>query len=137
MSGRRCRRTFGPFEIPGLVDAWVSDPAGSTDRRFVGNVIVLSGSRQAALDRIREHYGGRVCVLERDGPTAAELEAVPNEVIDSDAEAVLGKIQEGHVDERRGVVVTTVWVADRTPVDYAERRWGGQVELRGLLRPIG
>jgi hypothetical protein len=89
----------------------------------------------ATVARIREHYGGPLCVIERDGPTAAELAAARDEVMDQDARAVLGPIQGSVTDERRAVVVASVWVADEAAVDYAAQRWGDLVELRGLLRP--
>lgn len=123
------------FDSQDLVAAWVSDPAGDWDGAFVGNVVVVPGAAPAAVARIREHYAGPLCVIERDAPTAAELAAVRDEVIDENAHAVLGPIQGSITDERRGVLVATVWVADEAAVDYAEQRWGDLVELRGLLRP--
>jgi hypothetical protein len=127
---------FGSFEIPALVDAWVSDPDGQWDGPFVGNVIVLPGTRRAAMERIRAHYAGPVCIVERDGPTSAQLEAVQNQMVDADAKAALGEIQAAHADGRRGAVVATVWVADQRALDYAKQRWGELVELRGILRPV-
>lgn len=86
--------------------------------------------------RIREHYAGPVCVIERDGPMAADLTAVRDELIDEDARAVLGPVQGTVTDERRGVVVASVWVLDEKAMDYAAQRWGALAELRGLLRPV-
>jgi hypothetical protein len=123
------------FDSRSFVAAWVSDPAGDWDGPFVGSVIVLPGAAPATVARIREHYGGPLCVIERDGPTAAELAAARDEVMDQDARAVLGPIQGSVTDERRAVVVASVWVADEAAVDYAAQRWGDLVELRGLLRP--
>jgi hypothetical protein len=125
----------GPFEIPGLVAAWVSDPAGDGDGSFVGNVVVVPGAAPAALARIREHYAGPLWVVERDVPTADELTSVRDELLDGSARVALGQPQDVLTDERRGVVVVTVWVADEAAVAYAERRWGDLVQLDGLLRP--
>jgi hypothetical protein len=45
------------------------------------------------------------------------------------------RAQNTFTDERRAVVVASVWVADEAEVGYAAQRWGDLVELRGLLRP--
>ena len=124
------------FELSDLVAVWVSDPAGDWDGPFVGNVVVSPGGGQAALDRIRQHYGGPVCVVERDAPTAAELVAVQEEVSDDEARSALGPIQGAGTDERRSLVHVTVWLADQAAVAYAEQRWGELVELRSLLQPV-
>ena len=126
---------YGPFEIPDLVAAWVSDPAGDWDGPFVGNVVVLPGAAPAAVARIREHYGGPLCVVERDAPTADELASVRDELLDGPARAALGPVQDAFTDERAGVVVATVWLADEAAVAYAARRWGDLVQLHGLLQP--
>lgn len=126
---------YGPFEIPDLVAAWASQPDAERNESFVGNVLVLPGSRQTAVRHIREHYAGPLCVVERDGPTSAELAAVQDEVTGTDARAVLGQIETASTDERRGVVVATVWVADQRSLDYVDERWGDLVELQGLLHP--
>ena len=114
---------YGPFEIPDLVAAWVSDPAGDWDGPFIGNVIVLPGAAPAATAVIREHYGGPLCVVERDAPTADELASVRDEVLDGPARAALGPVQT-FTDEQRGIVEVTVWVADDAAVAYTEQRWG-------------
>jgi hypothetical protein len=85
-----------------------------------------------ALARIREHYAGPLCVIERDGPTTADLAAVRDELIDEDTRSVLGAVEGTVTDERRGVVVATVWVADENAKDYAAQRWGA---LAGASRP--
>ena len=126
----------GSFDSRELVAAWVSDPAGDGGGRFVGNVVVVPGAAQAAMARIREHYAGPLCVVERDGPTAAELAAVQDELTDEDAHGVLGTILITATDERRGVVMASIWVVDEAAVEYADQRWGDLVELRGLLRPV-
>ena len=127
---------FGPFEIPDLVAAWVSDPAGPWEGPFVGSVIVLPGARLAAVDQIRTHYAGPLCVVERDAPTPAELARVQSDLSDGASRQALGEIQVTSVVERRGVVVADVWVADQEALDYARDHWGGLVELRGLLRLV-
>lgn len=127
---------YGPFEIPDLVAAWVSDPAGEWDGAFVASVVVLPGAGQRAVDRIRKHYAGPLCVVERDGPTAAELAAAQHDLTDDEARAILGPIQDAYAAERRGVVVARVWVADDVALDYVDRRWGDLIELHGLLQPV-
>ena len=124
------------FEIPDVVAAWVSHPDGSWDGPFVGNIVVPPGRRQDALRRIREHYLGPVCVTERDGPTSAQLQSIQSELLDASSTKALGGIQTASTNERRGVVVTDVWVADGEALAYAKQRWGGLVELRGLLQPV-
>lgn len=122
-------------EIPGLVAGWVSDPAGDWDGPFVGSVVVLPGEAPAAVALIRERYDGPLCVVEREAPTAAELTAVGDEVLDQRARDALGPVQGVVTDERRGVVVATVWVADDAAESYAQRRWCDLVRLHGLLQP--
>ena len=126
----------GVFDSRDLVAAWVSDPGGDWDGPFVGNLVVVPGAAQAAVARVREHYAGALCVIERDAPTAVELAAVQRELTNEDARAILGTIQSAAADERRGVVVATIWLVDEAAMDYADQRWGDLVELRGLLRPV-
>jgi hypothetical protein len=126
----------GVFDSRELVAAWVSDPGGDWDGPFVGNLVVVPGAAQAAVARVREHYAGALCVIERDAPTAVELAAVQRELTNEDARAILGTIQSAAADERRGVVVATIWLVDEAAMDYADQRWGDLVELRGLLRPV-
>jgi hypothetical protein len=126
---------FGPFRVAGAVSGWVSNPNDTSDGAFVGNVIVRPGKRDAAVRRIREHYGGPLCVVERNLPTEARLRHVQAEVMDRAARSVFGDVQDASPDGRRGVIAVTVWVADERARTYAHRRWGRMVELRGLLRP--
>lgn len=126
----------GRFEIHDLVASWVSDPAGPWNGPFVGSVVVLPGAKAAAVALVRRHYAGALCVVERDGPTAAKLAAVQNQLLDRNARAVLGTVQSGAPDERRGVVVATFWVVDQRSRDYARKRWGHLVELHALLQPV-
>lgn len=127
---------YGPFEIQHLVRAWASDPAGRWDGPFVGNVVVLPGTKAAAVALVRQHYSGALCVVERDEPTEAQLQTVQQEVADGDARAVLGPVQGTSSGIERGVVVAEVWVVDQVALDYAHDRWGNLVELRGLLDPV-
>ncbi len=127
---------YGPFKIERLVTAWASDPAGASNGPFVGNAVVLPGSKAAAVALIRRHYSGALCVVERDGPTEAQLNAVQQEVMDRAARAVLGPVQGASPDGHRGVVVADVWVADQAALTYAHKRWGNLVELHGLLTPV-
>ena len=119
------------FEIPDLVAAWVSDPDP-----FVGNVILLPGARQAAVDRVREHYAGPLCVVESEAPTEAELATVRDELADEEARAALGPVGIEGTDERRGVVTAIVWVADDAAIAYARDRWPNLVALHPLLHPV-
>jgi hypothetical protein len=127
---------YGPFSIEHLVTAWVSDPAGAWNGPFVGNVVVLPGAKAAAVALIRRHYSGALCVVERGGPTEAQLSAVQQQLMDRAARAVLGPVQGAAPDGHRGVVVADVWVADRAALTYAHDRWGNLVELHGLLAPV-
>lgn len=126
---------YGPFEIPNLAAIWLS-AAGEKGGRFVGNVVVLPGAGQAATERVRAHYGGYLCVVEREGPTAARLTAIQDELTDDDARRAIGEIVEASADLRRGAVVARVWATNQAALDYAYERWGNLVQLSGLLKPI-
>jgi len=123
-------------QIPDVVTAWVSDPNGDWDGPFVGNVIVLPGARDEALSVVREHYRGPVCVVERNGPTEADLAQVQEQLNDDEAQEALGVIQGASGNGQRGVVEAEVWVADAAAVAYAQQRWGDVVELHGILQPV-
>jgi hypothetical protein len=125
---------FAPLLVPGLVTAWISTPANGGADVFVGSVIVQPGQRDVAVARIRERYGGALCVVERDFPTEAQLADVAAEVR-SAGRSALGQFQGSSVSGRRGLVEVWVWVADKRARAYAHRRWGQIVELRGILRP--
>jgi hypothetical protein len=122
-------------DAPDLVTAWVTDPGPEGEGEFVANVVVLPGSGPATTDRIRETYGGPLCVVERQAPTAAELASIQQELQDADARAHLGQVQSSYPDGRLGAVVASVWAADDAAVAYAHERWGDRVDLRGLLQP--
>ena len=124
-------------DLPGFVTAWMTTTAESIPPPIVGNVVVLPGGREEAITAIRRHYGGPLCVVERNGPTAAELEAVQAELGDAASRPVLGVVQRARADFERGAVLATVWLADERAVDYAHDRWGDLVELEGLLKPVG
>jgi hypothetical protein len=121
---------------PDVVTSWVTDPGPDGTGLFVVNVVVLPGSAAPTTDRIRQSYGGPLCVVEREAPTEAELAAVQQELQDAGARANLGPVQSSYPDGRLGAVVATVWAADRPAVDYARERWGDRVDLRGLLQPV-
>jgi hypothetical protein len=115
------------------VAAWVSDPAGEWDGPFTASVIVRPGRGAEAEERIREHYLGPLCVVERDAPTESELRAVQEEV--SHEMDRLGMVSSAS-DGIEGVVLVDVWVADEATVEYARDRWGDLVRLEGILRPL-
>lgn len=121
---------------PDLVTVWVSDPASEWDGPFVASVVVRPGAGAATRERIRETYGGALCVVERDAPTADQLAGVQRELMDHEAAERLGTISSSAPDGRRGAVLATVWVADRAAIDYARDRWGDRVHLTGLLHPV-
>jgi hypothetical protein len=123
------------FVIPDLISAWVSDPEGDWDGAFTGNVVVKPGSGEAALAVVRSHYEGPVCVVERDGPSATELDRVQDELFDADSKASLG-VQGAYANSRQGAVVAEVWVADDAALGYAQERWGDLVALQGILQPV-
>jgi hypothetical protein len=124
------------LDAPGVVTTWVTDPGPDGTGPFVANVVVLPGSGAAITDHIRQTYGGPLCMVERQGPTEAELNAIQQELQDADARAHLGQVQSSSPDGRRGVVVATVWVVDGPAADYAQERWGDRVELQGVLEPV-
>jgi hypothetical protein len=123
------------LDTPDLVTSWVTDPGPGGTGPFVANVVVLPGSGTATTDSIRQSYGGPLCVVERQAPTAAELAGVQLELQDAEARAHLGQVQTSYPDGRLGAVVATVWAAEGSARDYARERWGDRVDLRGLLQP--
>jgi predicted small lipoprotein YifL len=121
---------------PDLVATWVNDgPAGTWDGPFTGNVVVLPGAGRAMRDRIRQSYGGRLCVVEKQAHTADELARVQNEVMDADAVAHYGLPLSAGSYASLDAVRVEVWVADPAARDYAQQRWGNLVLLDGILRP--
>jgi hypothetical protein len=124
---------FGPFEVPGMVAGWVSNPDRKNES-FVGNLIVRPGARGEAVNRVRLHYGGPLCVVERTAPTEARLARVQGEVNDTAAQRALGQVLGASYDGRRGVVDAMLWAVDDRAKAYAHRRWGDTVNLHGVLR---
>jgi len=124
------------IDVPDLVAAWVSDPAGEWDGPFVANLVVLPGRAPATIDLVRQSYGGALCVVERDGPTLAELSDIQQELLDADTTEHLGQVRSTTPDGRLGRVLATVWVADGPALDYVQQRWGDRVQLEGLLQPV-
>jgi hypothetical protein len=119
-----------------IVTAWVTDPRDSAGGdEFVANLIVRPGAKEDIETRVRTSYRGLLCVVERDLPTEAELNAIQSEVTADASRKVLG-VTGGWSDGQRGVVVADVWVATDALRDYAHRRWGDRVELHGVLRPV-
>jgi hypothetical protein len=121
---------------PEVVASWVTDPGPGGTGPVVVNVVVLPGSAASTTDRIRQSYGGPLCVVERQAPTEADLAAVQQELQDADARSHLGPVQSSSPDGRLGAVVATVWVADGPALDYAREHWGDRVDLRGILQPV-
>lgn len=127
---------FGPFEIPGEIVVWVSDPQGEWDGPFTANVVVRPGSLDAARDAIRAHYGGPLCIEERDAATPAEREQVQRELYDDAAKAVLGEIPYSSGGGIDPVVSAGVWVVTPEMTEYVADRWGDLVVLEPLLTPV-
>lgn len=119
-------------KLPGLVASWVSD-AAAEGRPFVANVIVRPGSSDEARAAVRREYAGPLCVVERDLPTADELEAVHAGVL-----RLLGsELLMGSADHRRGVVSVSVVVVTPELQRLMDDEFGkGRVELHGRLRPV-
>lgn len=128
---------FDSAAVADLVALWVSDPAGDWDGPFTVSVVVRPGGAPAAEAAVRRVWAGALCVVERDQPTAAELAAVQEEVTGAAPGSPLGTVYVSYSDERRGVVVAQVAVADDAARAWAAERWGDRVELVGLLRPVG
>jgi hypothetical protein len=130
---------WGTLDLSGpeLVATWVNDgPAGTWDGPFVGNVVVLPGAGPAIHDRIRQTYGGRLCVVERQAATADDLARITIEVMDADAAAHFGQPVTAGPNVPLGAVRVEVWVADQPALAYAQQRWGDLVVLQGLLQPV-
>ncbi|HEX5615270.1 MAG TPA: hypothetical protein VFZ83_08960, partial [Acidimicrobiia bacterium] len=127
---------FGPFAIPGEIVVWVSDPQGPWDGPFTANVVVRPGSADAARAAIRAHYGGPLCIEERDAATPAERERVQRELYDDDAKAVLGEVPYSSGGGIEPIVSAGVWVVTDEMTAYVEQRWGDLVVLEPLLTPV-
>jgi hypothetical protein len=118
--------------LPTVAATWVSD-GGAPSAEWTLNVVVTedaAGAEAAA----RPLWGGRLCVVERDQPPAAELyeaqERVP-EVLGDDVE-VFGSAPDtvaGHVTAT--VVLPTDEMQAALDAEFGE----GVVRLVGLLRP--
>ncbi len=117
-----------PLLIPNLAAMWVTDTPG----KYVVNVVVRPGASAEATQLIRARWPGFLCVVERDQPTEAELNAVQNGVQD-----VVGQmVWLASADHRKGVVYALVTVVDDTARDSVDRAFGpGVVELSGVLTP--
>jgi hypothetical protein len=121
---------------PDLVATWVNDrPPGVTHGPFTANVVVLPAAGQAMHDRIRQTYGGGLCVVERQAHTLDELHRVHNEVFDSDAVAHYDLPISAGASTELNAVRVEVWVANPAALEYAQQRWGNLVVLDGILRP--
>lgn len=135
---------IGSLEQAGVSSIRVSDPAGPWDGPFVLTVVVPPGRGDEITELIRRDYKGALCVVERDVPTMDELNALQAEVgaalTDEDGsprDTPLGPLLGSVPDTERGVVVVQVLVADEAARAWTRRRWGEQVELEGLLQPVG
>lgn len=133
-----------PLERAGVASIRVSDPAGPWDGPFVLTVVVPPGQGDEITDLIRRDYRGALCVIERDLPTMDDLNALQDQVsaalTDDDGsprDTPLGPLLGSAPDPERGVVVVQVLVADEAARAWAARRWGEQVELEGMLHPVG
>lgn len=125
------------LDAPELVGTWINDgPAGTWDGPFVSSVVVLPGAGPAMHDRIRQTYGGPLCLVERDAATDDDLARITNEVMDGDAVAHYDLPASAGPSVPLGAVVVEVWVADQPALAYAQQRWGDLVRLEGLLQPV-
>ncbi|MBW3589679.1 MAG: hypothetical protein KY429_09700 [Actinobacteria bacterium] len=126
--------TAGRGEIPGLVAVWVSDPSGPDwDGPFVVNVVVRPGFAGTAKAFVRGFWLGSLCLIERDQPTAKQLEEVYARL-----QRLFGKkLLLGHVDYRRGVVVVKIILVDDAARAKVDRAVDSRlVDLRSALHPI-
>lgn len=121
-------------DMPDVIAVWVNDSRSATwDGPFVGNFIVRPGDAERAEAAVREHWGGHLCVVERDQPSPEELddimqrmpEVLSNDLLMVDADHVRGVV----VVE---VVVVTDEVREKVRDAFDERL----VELTGALKPI-
>jgi hypothetical protein len=127
-----------PLEQADVSTIWVSDPAGDRDGPFVLSVVVAPGRADDITALIRRDYDGPLCVVERDLPSMAELSALQDEIIDAqgDGGTPLGPPVGSYADTERGIVVVQVIAATDEARAWAKQRWGGRVELEGMLQPV-
>lgn len=125
-------------EITDRVAMWVSDPQGPWDGPFTVSVVMRPGGREAARERIRQHWDGPLCVIERDAKTVAELAAVQRDLTDAGRDdPTIGIVYVSSIDEVRSVVTAEIAVADDVARRWIVDRYGeGVVELRGILQPV-
>lgn len=127
--------------LPHVAAVWVSydgpppvDDTGPPDSYTpdVLNVVVTEDA-EGAEQALREHWGGWLCVEQRDQPTAVDLEeiqaALP-EVLGTD-------VWSSTPDTQRGVVSAQVTVVTDELQAAADDHFGpGLVELQGSLNPV-
>lgn len=124
--------SFG--DIPGLAAVWVSDPGHKGDPdAFVGNVVVRPGYGDEARAYIRERWGGKLCLVERDQPSAKELDADFARLDD----VLTAEFLTAWVDNQRGVIRADLVIVDERSQREVDEAFGeGRVELTGALRPV-
>ena len=98
---QRTKYDGGTFsDIPGLVAIWVTDRPRAQPKVFVANLVVRPGLAEATKARVRRHYRGPLCIVERDQRTAASLAADFARLDD----VLTSPFLTAGVDERRGVI---------------------------------
>lgn len=119
----------GVFSLPARVASWINEVEGG----MVASVVMRPGHGDEAERVVRERYLGRLCVVERDQPTSAELAQVQERLMD-----VVGQmVWLGYPDERRGVVRALITYVDDATRGKVEQAFGrGRVELIGALTPV-
>ena len=120
-------------DIPGLVAIWVTDRPRAQPKVFVANLVVRPGLAEATKARVRRHYRGPLCIVERDQRTAASL-AADFARLD---EVLTARFLTADVDERRGVIRVELAIVDERSQREVDEAFGEDVVvLSGQLVPV-
>jgi hypothetical protein len=126
----------GDQSIPGgevrsqIITGYVSDGES------VLNLVVLPGSRDEVIAAARQRYQGLLCVVERDGPSYAELNQLYEEIAALPPTTTLGRVNMVALDDAHFEVDVELVAATEEARAYAAERWGDLVEVSSWMQPL-
>jgi len=128
--------SFRDPEDPDVAAVWVSSPDSGTSPQTIYNVIVRPGAAERVRALVRESYAGLLCVVERNQPTRAELQALQSRVHAEAGGSPLGGVFWSETFEQGGTVVVGCAIADAVSEAWVAEHWGPHVDLVGELEPV-
>jgi hypothetical protein len=128
------QRDGGTFsDIPGLIAIWVTDRPRDDPPVFVANLVVRPGRAADVRTRVRRHYRGALCIVERDQRTIDQLEADFARIDD----ILTATFLTADIDERTGVIRVELAIVDERSQREVDEAFGkGVVVLTGQLEPV-